>query len=143
MRIPSSSAALNANVLASTYCNSWIFSALDPEDPFNSMARAYTELFIVRSDEAKETLHQEHARVFQGRRRHLSRRQDLPEQLQLPLRHAPAPREAHGHSEPDPQRRSERPADDLRRADQDQCRGLHRAAAGAPAVEDATRPRLN
>jgi benzoyl-CoA reductase/2-hydroxyglutaryl-CoA dehydratase subunit BcrC/BadD/HgdB len=47
-------AALNANVLASTYCNSWIFSALDPEDPFNSMARAYTELFIVRSDEAKE-----------------------------------------------------------------------------------------
>jgi len=46
--------ALNANVLASTYCNSWIFSALDPDDPFNSMARAYTELFIVRSDEAKE-----------------------------------------------------------------------------------------
>jgi benzoyl-CoA reductase/2-hydroxyglutaryl-CoA dehydratase subunit BcrC/BadD/HgdB len=48
-------AALNANVLASTYCNSWIFSALDPKDPFNSMARAYTELFIVRSDEAKES----------------------------------------------------------------------------------------
>jgi benzoyl-CoA reductase/2-hydroxyglutaryl-CoA dehydratase subunit BcrC/BadD/HgdB len=47
--------ALNANVLASTYCNSWIFSALDPEDPFNSMARAYTELFIVRADEAKES----------------------------------------------------------------------------------------
>jgi benzoyl-CoA reductase/2-hydroxyglutaryl-CoA dehydratase subunit BcrC/BadD/HgdB len=45
---------LKANVLASTYCNSWIFSTLDPEDPFNSMARAYTELFIVRSDEAKE-----------------------------------------------------------------------------------------
>jgi benzoyl-CoA reductase/2-hydroxyglutaryl-CoA dehydratase subunit BcrC/BadD/HgdB len=47
-------AGLNANVLASTYCNSWIFSALDPDDPFNSMARAYTELFIVRSDQAKE-----------------------------------------------------------------------------------------
>jgi benzoyl-CoA reductase/2-hydroxyglutaryl-CoA dehydratase subunit BcrC/BadD/HgdB len=47
-------AGLNANVLASTYCNSWIFSALDPEDPFNSMAKAYTELFIVRSDQAKE-----------------------------------------------------------------------------------------
>ena len=46
--------ALNTNVLASTYCNSWIFSALDPEDPFRSMARAYTELFIVRDDEAKE-----------------------------------------------------------------------------------------
>jgi benzoyl-CoA reductase/2-hydroxyglutaryl-CoA dehydratase subunit BcrC/BadD/HgdB len=47
-------AGLNANVLASTYCNSWIFSRLDPEDPFNSMAEAYTELFIVRSDAAKE-----------------------------------------------------------------------------------------
>jgi benzoyl-CoA reductase/2-hydroxyglutaryl-CoA dehydratase subunit BcrC/BadD/HgdB len=47
-------AGLNANVLASTYCNSWIFSALDPEDPFNSMGKAYTELFIVRSDQAKE-----------------------------------------------------------------------------------------
>ncbi|MFQ5812400.1 MAG: 2-hydroxyacyl-CoA dehydratase subunit D [Anaerolineae bacterium] len=47
-------ASLGACVLASTYCNSWIFSAFDPEDPFTSMARAYTELFIVRSDEAKE-----------------------------------------------------------------------------------------
>jgi len=46
---------LKATVLASTYCNSWIFSAFDPEDPFNSMARAYTELFIVRSDDYKET----------------------------------------------------------------------------------------
>lgn len=46
---------LGANVLASTYCNSWIFSAFDPDDPFNSMARAYTELFIVRSDDYKET----------------------------------------------------------------------------------------
>jgi benzoyl-CoA reductase/2-hydroxyglutaryl-CoA dehydratase subunit BcrC/BadD/HgdB len=48
-------ADLQANVLASTYCNSWIFSALDENDPFNSMARAYTELFIVRSDDEKET----------------------------------------------------------------------------------------
>jgi benzoyl-CoA reductase/2-hydroxyglutaryl-CoA dehydratase subunit BcrC/BadD/HgdB len=47
-------AGLKACVLASTYCNSWIFSAFDSEDPFASMARAYTELFIVRSDEAKE-----------------------------------------------------------------------------------------
>lgn len=47
-------AELGACVLASTYCNSWIFSTLDPEDPFDSMARAYTELFIVRSDDAKE-----------------------------------------------------------------------------------------
>jgi benzoyl-CoA reductase/2-hydroxyglutaryl-CoA dehydratase subunit BcrC/BadD/HgdB len=47
-------AGLGACVLASTYCNSWIFSAFDPADPFMSMARAYTELFIVRSDKAKE-----------------------------------------------------------------------------------------
>jgi len=47
-------AGLNANVIASTYCSSWIFSALDPKEPFESMARAYTELFIVRSDEYKE-----------------------------------------------------------------------------------------
>ena len=46
--------ALKTNVLASTYCNSWIFSALDPDDPFVSMARAYTELFIVRADAYKE-----------------------------------------------------------------------------------------
>jgi benzoyl-CoA reductase/2-hydroxyglutaryl-CoA dehydratase subunit BcrC/BadD/HgdB len=47
-------AELGVNVLASTYCNSWIFTALDPDDPFGSMAEAYTELFIVRSDAAKE-----------------------------------------------------------------------------------------
>ncbi|MCK4758008.1 MAG: 2-hydroxyacyl-CoA dehydratase, partial [Thermoplasmata archaeon] len=45
-------ANLNTCPVASTYCNSWIFSAFDASDPFNSMARAYTELFIVRSDEA-------------------------------------------------------------------------------------------
>ncbi len=43
-----------ACVVASTYCNSWIFQDLDPEDPFTSMARAYTKLFIVRNDEFKE-----------------------------------------------------------------------------------------
>jgi benzoyl-CoA reductase/2-hydroxyglutaryl-CoA dehydratase subunit BcrC/BadD/HgdB len=47
-------AGLGACVLASTYCNSWIFSAFDAAAPFRSMARAYTELFIVRSDKAKE-----------------------------------------------------------------------------------------
>jgi benzoyl-CoA reductase/2-hydroxyglutaryl-CoA dehydratase subunit BcrC/BadD/HgdB len=41
-------------MVASTYCNSWIFSAFNAADPFTSMAKAYTELFIVRSDEAKE-----------------------------------------------------------------------------------------
>ena len=47
-------ASLKTCVSASTYCNSWIFSDLDPADPFMSMGRAYTKLFIVRSDETKE-----------------------------------------------------------------------------------------
>jgi benzoyl-CoA reductase/2-hydroxyglutaryl-CoA dehydratase subunit BcrC/BadD/HgdB len=47
-------ANLKACVLASTYCNSWIFTDFSPEDPFMSMAKAYSELFIVKSDEAKE-----------------------------------------------------------------------------------------
>jgi benzoyl-CoA reductase/2-hydroxyglutaryl-CoA dehydratase subunit BcrC/BadD/HgdB len=45
---------LNTNVLASTYCNSWIFTDFDASDPFASMARAYTKLFIVRSEDTKE-----------------------------------------------------------------------------------------
>ena len=45
---------LNTCVVASTYCNSWIFNQLDPNNPFESMAKAYTELFIVRDDEIKE-----------------------------------------------------------------------------------------
>ncbi|MFH1749227.1 MAG: 2-hydroxyacyl-CoA dehydratase family protein [Planctomycetota bacterium] len=45
---------LRTCVVASTYANSWIFTALDPDEPFESMARAYTELFIVRSDPWKE-----------------------------------------------------------------------------------------
>ncbi|MFX1462020.1 MAG: 2-hydroxyacyl-CoA dehydratase subunit D [Promethearchaeota archaeon] len=47
-------ASLKTCVVASTYCNSWIFSAFSENDPFRSMAKAYTELFIVRSDEYKE-----------------------------------------------------------------------------------------
>jgi benzoyl-CoA reductase/2-hydroxyglutaryl-CoA dehydratase subunit BcrC/BadD/HgdB len=46
--------ALKSCVVASTYCNSWIFEALDPDNPFEGMARAYTELFITRSEEYKE-----------------------------------------------------------------------------------------
>ena len=45
---------LKTCVVASTYCSSWIFDALDPAGPFESMARAYTELFIVRDDAHKE-----------------------------------------------------------------------------------------
>ncbi len=45
---------LKTAVVASTYCNSWIFDAFDPDDPFTSMARAYTEIFIVRDENFKE-----------------------------------------------------------------------------------------
>jgi benzoyl-CoA reductase/2-hydroxyglutaryl-CoA dehydratase subunit BcrC/BadD/HgdB len=44
----------NSAVLASTYCGSWIFPSFDGTDPIRSMAKAYLELFIVRSDRYKE-----------------------------------------------------------------------------------------
>ena len=52
-------AELGASVLASTYCSSWVFPAFDGADPFRSMARAYLELFIVRSERYKEQYLQE------------------------------------------------------------------------------------
>ena len=45
---------LKAAVIASTYCNSWIFEDFDPKDPFMSMALAYSEIFIVRDEDFKE-----------------------------------------------------------------------------------------
>jgi benzoyl-CoA reductase/2-hydroxyglutaryl-CoA dehydratase subunit BcrC/BadD/HgdB len=47
-------ARLGTCVAASTYCNSWVFDGFDPRQPFESMARAYLELFIVRDEEYKE-----------------------------------------------------------------------------------------
>jgi benzoyl-CoA reductase/2-hydroxyglutaryl-CoA dehydratase subunit BcrC/BadD/HgdB len=41
-------------VVASTYCNSWIFDGFDPNRPFYGMAKAYTEIFINRSERIKE-----------------------------------------------------------------------------------------
>jgi benzoyl-CoA reductase/2-hydroxyglutaryl-CoA dehydratase subunit BcrC/BadD/HgdB len=46
----------NAAIVASTYCNSWVFDAFDEKDPFTSSARAYTEIFINRSESAKEKI---------------------------------------------------------------------------------------
>ncbi len=43
----------NSTVVASTYCNSWIFDELDEENPFDSAALAYTGIFINRSEKAK------------------------------------------------------------------------------------------
>jgi len=45
---------LQTAVVASTYCNSWVFEALEPDKPFEGMARAYSELYICRGDEPKE-----------------------------------------------------------------------------------------
>lgn len=42
-----------ATIVASTYCNSWIFDDFDPEQPLESMALAYTQIFINRGEETK------------------------------------------------------------------------------------------
>ncbi|MEE9167512.1 MAG: 2-hydroxyacyl-CoA dehydratase family protein [Candidatus Neomarinimicrobiota bacterium] len=42
-----------AAVIASTYCNSWIFDSFDEKDPMESLALAYTQIFINRSEQAK------------------------------------------------------------------------------------------
>ncbi len=44
----------NAAVVASTYCNSWVFDSFDQNNPFESSAKAYTEIFINRSEKSKE-----------------------------------------------------------------------------------------
>ncbi|RLD25768.1 MAG: 2-hydroxyacyl-CoA dehydratase [Bacteroidetes bacterium] len=49
-------ASNGAAVVASTYCSSWVFDKIDENDPWNSTARAYTEIFINRSDKAKEKI---------------------------------------------------------------------------------------
>ncbi len=54
----------NTAVIASTYCNSWIFEAFDPADPILSMARAYTEIFIVRDENFKEKYIEDIVRRF-------------------------------------------------------------------------------
>ena len=55
---------LQAAVVASTYCNSWVFEDLDPAEPFKSMARAYCRLFICRSEDRKEKYIEEMAAKF-------------------------------------------------------------------------------
>ncbi|MBM2813450.1 MAG: Benzoyl-CoA reductase/2-hydroxyglutaryl-CoA dehydratase subunit, BcrC/BadD/HgdB [Ignavibacteria bacterium] len=43
----------NAAVVASTYCNSWVFDAFDETNPFESSALAYSSIFINRSENVK------------------------------------------------------------------------------------------
>jgi benzoyl-CoA reductase/2-hydroxyglutaryl-CoA dehydratase subunit BcrC/BadD/HgdB len=59
-------AEFRAAIVASTYCNSWIFPDLDPGDPLRSMARASLELFIVRSEGAKEEYIERMMQVYQA-----------------------------------------------------------------------------
>lgn len=46
----------NAAVVASTYCSSWIFDQFDENAPWESSAKAYTEIFINRSEQEKEKM---------------------------------------------------------------------------------------
>jgi len=55
---------MHTAVIASTYCNSWIFKSFDPADPLKSMARAYSEIFIVRDEEFKEKYIKDVVRKF-------------------------------------------------------------------------------
>ncbi len=47
-------ARLKTPVVVSTYCNSWIFPAFNPANPFDSMAEAYCSIFIGQDDIWKE-----------------------------------------------------------------------------------------
>lgn len=55
---------LNSCIVASTYCNSWIFDDFDENKPFYSMAKAYTKLFINRDEDAKEKYIEEMVKKF-------------------------------------------------------------------------------
>ncbi|MDP6525849.1 MAG: 2-hydroxyacyl-CoA dehydratase family protein [Kiritimatiellia bacterium] len=55
---------LKTAVVASTYCNSWIYEDLDPAEPFKGMARAYCRLFICRSEDRKEKYMEEMAAKY-------------------------------------------------------------------------------
>ena len=50
--------------MASTYCNSWIFSDFDENDPLSSMAMAYLQIFINRNDAYKERYISEMVKTF-------------------------------------------------------------------------------
>ena len=57
-------ASLGTSVVASTYCNSWVFDALSPRDPLRSMARASLELFIARAEGPKQRYLERMTREF-------------------------------------------------------------------------------
>ena len=58
-------AKMQVSLVASTYGHSWVFDAFDPNDPFYSTAKAYTELFTVRNERSKESFLLEMLKRFQ------------------------------------------------------------------------------
>ncbi|MCB0483330.1 MAG: 2-hydroxyacyl-CoA dehydratase, partial [Flavobacteriales bacterium] len=54
-----------AAVVASTYCSSWVFDQFDETDPWRSTARAYTGIFINRSEKAKMKMLQDWFEEYQ------------------------------------------------------------------------------
>jgi benzoyl-CoA reductase/2-hydroxyglutaryl-CoA dehydratase subunit BcrC/BadD/HgdB len=57
-------ARLKTPVVVSTYCNSWIFPAFNPDNPFDSMAEAYCSIFIGQDDAWKENYIAEKVKRF-------------------------------------------------------------------------------
>jgi len=56
---------LRTAVAASTYCHSWMLNWTEPsEDPFLTLARAATDIFIVRDEPAKEKIIEETVERF-------------------------------------------------------------------------------
>ena len=51
-------------VVVSTYCNSWIFDAFDPQKPLESMAYAYTQIFINRGENSKLKMNKKIIELF-------------------------------------------------------------------------------
>ena len=94
-------AELRACVVASTYCNSWIFDGLRRR-PIRSAAwpGPTPSSSSCRSDDVQGAVHRADGARVRGRRHPLPRRQDLPEQLEQPLRHAAAARRRRPASRP-------------------------------------------
>ena len=61
----------NTAVVASTYCNSWVFDDFDPERPLESMAYAYTQIFINRGENAKLEVMKNLMKTFKIGRAHV------------------------------------------------------------------------
>ena len=120
---------LQTCVVASTYCNSWIFEALDPADPFRSMARAYSSIFICRSRRPQGGVHRADGRASS---RSTASSTTTPRPARTTRTAATRCRSGCSKKLGKPylvdQRRPERPAAVLRRADADEHRGVRRAA---------------